>query len=297
MTNTVSNLQRNRSPRARGFTVIELGVVLIIIVLLVSIVATAVRVAFLGARTAGEQAMFKSLRVGIEQFKQQNGFLPPLLNDLEGGSTGPLLVINGNKVPNAYQNSALSQFGSTPTKPRQVYSIYSLTYYLVGATDADVDGVDGPGYTAPLANGTFSKQGRTFPALFDPTANASRMARLQADPAVGTPIDASQFALPGTQAYQTFIVILDRWKFPVRYYRWEPTFYLQGRDTLPQGKNWGDIMNYNVPAFLGDPTTNADLRNARYAIVSGGPDGAIDDSATATPNSPLNKDNIVELGQ
>lgn len=294
---------------ARGFTVIELGVVLVIIVLLVSIVFAGLRIAFLNARVSGEQQVLTSIKLAIHEFEEKEGFLPPMLKeDLMVGPIGP-----STKAPVAWTKKELEQ-RDMPLKERDRYSVCSLAYYLVGATDAAIDGVDGPGFTQVRADGTFDVRGRKYEALFDANRDRPRLFR---------------DGVPGGLKYGTNITIVDRWhhvgdvywlpngippidrngnepdhpRHAIRYYRWEPTYYRPG-DSLPAGKSVGDVKSYNIPRFLGDADKQPALRLARYALVSAGPDSVIVQKARTapypdeedTPDSAHNKDNLVEFG-
>lgn len=271
-----------------GFTIIELSVVLAIIVLLISIVGFAARNAFLSARVAGERQACLALRLAVEQFKQQHGFLPPLLKDT--GGTNSSSPINSKDDPVAFSSAELAtldaNLANTSVSPlRDRYSVFSLTYYLAGATDAKIDGVDGPGYTEPRRDGTFSKRGKQFPALYDINKDRSRLSRTNIN-APGNPLD------PALQ--DKTIWIKDRWNNPIRYYRWLPTFYDKTTNPPPSGRQVGDIKDDNIPKFLGNSKDVAQLRTAEFAIVSAGPDGLINESAG--PGAAENKDNIVEVG-
>lgn len=185
--------------RKPAFTLIELLVSIAIVALLISLIVIGFNRVLGTARGAGEKQAAASIKLGVEQFKQEFGFLPPLvLHDEEarvsGSAVKPITsagVINtfGGTVSSSLyspSNTAAYPDGNTFLKgfwgrkpmsadsrlnatsplvgrylPDRRFSEYSLAYYLVGALPAAVDGVDGPGMVAPSENGTFSRVGST----------------------------------------------------------------------------------------------------------------------------------------
>jgi prepilin-type N-terminal cleavage/methylation domain-containing protein len=262
--------------RARAFTLIETMIVVSIIAILMAIFLIAIRKGVMSARISAERQLCASLVMACNHFDQQFGFLPPLIDDMAApAGSGPVQndprSANGGKVPLVKHDDFLAS--DPASNPGIRYSDYSLAYYIVGACDRDVDGVDGPGFTEPKPDGTFSKRGKTYESMFDVTKDRGRMERDPADPS-------------------HMMVIHDRWWTPadptphrIRYYRWLPAFYDQN-NAAPPGSQMGQVRLYNVPPELGDPTTNPELRQARFAVVSAGPDGIF-----GTP------DDIVELGK
>ena len=88
--------------RARGFTLVELLVVMGIIVLLVGLLMPAVNAAIAAARTAGTRNILSNLSAGLESFRGDWGIYPPSDNQHDGG------------VRN--------------------YGYYAIAYYLMGPT-------------------------------------------------------------------------------------------------------------------------------------------------------------------
>jgi len=88
--------------RARGFTLVELLVVMGIIVLLVGLLMPAVNAAIAAARTAGTRNIISNLTAGLESFRGDWGIYPPSDNQHDGG------------VRN--------------------YGYYAIAYYLMGPT-------------------------------------------------------------------------------------------------------------------------------------------------------------------
>jgi prepilin-type N-terminal cleavage/methylation domain-containing protein len=182
-----------------AFTLIELLVSIAIVALLIGLIVVGFNRVLGAARGAGEKQAAASIKLGVEQFKQEFGFLPPLvLHDEE-------TLVSGTKVKPIASNGAINTFGGTVSssfynpsdtssfpsgntflkgfwtnKPMtsdgrlnatspingvyvadRRFSEHSLAYYLVGALPAAVDGIDGPGMLPPNPDGSFSKPGPT----------------------------------------------------------------------------------------------------------------------------------------
>lgn len=251
---------RNASRCRRGFTLVEAALVVIIIAVLAAILLVAVRAAMLDARRKGEQQLLTSLQLQIAHFKETFGFVPPLVRDeAPGPITGQDEVLV--RSPAELRDATLDRF-----------SVYTLPYFLLGALPKDVDGIDGFGYTKPLAPlerspgqwvSPFSKRGSKYEALADVTRDRNRIQRSG---------DAD-------------VRLLDRWNRPIRFYRWENTFFTSG---ARQGEvdRWGIPRDLWPRDIFNGPGNDADkaaataarlpqLRSASYALVSLGPDGVI----------------------
>ncbi|GJM18484.1 MAG: hypothetical protein DHS20C14_06970 [Phycisphaeraceae bacterium] len=186
------------------------------------------------------------------------------------------------------------------------YSKFALPIYLSGVLDRAYDGIDGPGLTKPLRDGTFAGvtgEGSREPidAYIDPTVDFIQIAQAYIDPfeaaehqGGGTPTGQRQFARP----------FVDRYGRAFRYYRWEP-----GRSTVvAEDLGSGDAsvgatrnaIDTNIPFVVSDMLAfgqhwsgsgislpagitareqvdtsggDAELKRARWAIVGAGPDG------------------------
>lgn len=295
--------------RAAGFTIVELLVSIIIIFLLVTLLVVAVNRAKSAAGTAAERQTVSAMKTGVEYFQNEFGFLPPLVKD--NNSTkypkGPILPqgplgLNGNPVVYRTSNKddliylrgdEVDDDGSNDYR----FSEYSIPYYLIGVLGAapdgePIDGVVGPGFKTPERDGSFEKSGREFQPFFDPPGRAQGVVEVNAE--------EGRFELRGSKG------------FAYRYYRWEP-----GRAT---GENVGQVIDtpedYNVPAIVGDAGEDPELRGARFAIVSAGPNGVLGDdtegmgdpetfwqqmlgraASTAQLLRKAREDNVVEVGR
>ncbi|MCA9275308.1 MAG: prepilin-type N-terminal cleavage/methylation domain-containing protein [Phycisphaerales bacterium] len=335
-----------------AFTLIELLVVITLIIVLLALVLSGLnRATKSGRRTASQQSA-SALAKAVDQFKQEFGFLPPLVHDGEPLSNGddkyrpdplpsfdpsispsekdgPFIQVNGSfytynllvvwnegldfnffrrrtgsgsdaiDLPNG---SGWSDDGAWDDRR---YSKYSLAYYLAGVLGKETDGVRGPGMARPIIDGSFLGIG--YPGgireKYDPFMDVSRRgATIRPDY-----VDANEVAEHGGSVdptdppdYQSMIsmfedyqrgslfAFVDGFGNAYRYYRWEPGRYENGRLVVE------NELDLNIPAVLIDPVEfekvqndpqnlsdpevkfigeNSRLRDARYAIVSAGPDG------------------------
>lgn len=279
----------------RGFTIIEATITIVIIAMLAGVLLLAARKAISTTRIEGERRVVASMKMAVEQFKNDFGFLPPLIDDHidnDGNPSGN--VLDGNDRPDVRDDVFLSsEAPSDPSDPR--YSIYSLQWFLMGAlnqTDANgpLDGGAGPKFTKPQRDGTFSRKGKLHDPLYDPSRAGTR----------------NIFGrYPATSPEEARISLTDRWGQPIRYYRWKSQFGAGG-----------NVSQFLVPRSVGDPANNPALRDAQFAIVSLGPDQRTDtDTSTRVDRRPLPtsgnvtpavdntaadpsvNDNIVEVGR
>lgn len=293
---------RSTQPVRRAFTLIEVLLVVVILTVLAALLFVAIGAAVRTVRRSAEQQYVRSLATAVEQYKQSAGVVPPLVADGPGDTDGPLVFSPAAGQParprlkgeNNGDLSSVPRFlryetNTTPGTPAR-YSEYTLGIYILGVLGKKYDGMDGPGFTKPDTDGVFSRAGSVTQPLFDVSRNTDRVRRLAV---VGGEDD---------QAART--VLVDRWNNPIRYYCWLPTYHKTGagiasvyNTPVPPANNAvqaKEIRSYNVPPGVGNPLTSPELRSARAAIVSAGPDGLINDT---DPNASENQDNIVEVVQ
>jgi type II secretory pathway pseudopilin PulG len=319
----------SRRRLAPGFNLFEVTLVAVIIALLAALTFIAANRALNdpkgGVRFEAERLVLRALKLGIDEFRNKMGGLPPLVDDQtpienvvetsavpppparlqvrvrRGTATEPSELAPGRYL--RYENTPFaSSGGGDPSNPNgngARFSVLTLGLFVLGAGDARLDGINGPGMTQvdPI-RGWFTKTGPSLTLLFD-TASVRERVR-----------PAGTINPGNTEVYH----VLDRWNRPIRYYRWEPTFHVVsasgGASCLFEGyrpdgtigsapanisERAGEIRSYNVPACVGNPWVESELRAARFALISPGPDGQIDERAG--PDEGVNRDNIVEVGQ
>ncbi|MFI4881739.1 MAG: type II secretion system protein [Phycisphaerales bacterium JB064] len=253
---------RMRASARAGFTIIELGVSILVIAVLIGLLLVGLNKLSRTAQGGAERANVIAMRIAVESFKNDFGFAPPLVKDglvYRGGGTAasPLGTVLGRDAALVYRTddpTGMDQLflQGESGNPDLRFSLYSLPYYLIGVLDADYDGKDGPGYREPARNGTFRQAGgRLTDPKFDVSENSDRLVEID--------------------AMEGRFELRDRNGVAYRYYRWLP-------DDSAAGKTVSDLRN--VPALLGDPADDITLRDAEYAIVAAGPNRVFGDLAT-----------------
>lgn len=327
------------STARRGFSLIELLVVFVITLVLLGLVLSGLnRATKAGRRTATEQSV-SSLAKAVDQFRQEFGFLPPLVHDGDPISAGdaefrPLEIDGFSRQPDGpiveqegvyeYQtlvvwNEGLdAEFfrGRNTGGPYATgwsadrawndrrYSKYALAYYLTGVLDKTVDGVNGPGMTRPIIDGTFLGIGypvgtvrEKYEPFMDTERRGARIINGYVEPKEIAEHAGGAGPAPSPEdvrnSYETFqqpllFAFVDGFGNAIRYYRWEPG-RLVGLQRVINSE-----LDLNIPPVLIDPVIyeevqndpmildtddksligdDARLREARYAVVSAGPDG------------------------
>lgn len=174
------------------------------------------------------------------------------------------------------------------------YSKFSLPYYLGGIGGKRLDGVNGPGSARPQSNGLFvgvgypvgSTRDRYDPVV-DPDATSLKQTIGYFEAAEYPEHDGTAPAMP--MPPDSHAAFVDPWGRAIRYYRWETGRLVDDRRLVVES-----TLDLNIPPVLLDPIVyaegqndpanveddnidltsgNTELRGARYAIVSAGPDG------------------------
>lgn len=313
---TITHLVR-RSAARPAFTLLEALIVIIIIALLSGLVLVGVRRAVEVGRREAERQILVAFKQGITNFENEFRFLPPLVSDnissypeapagypvIPGIPAGPVapnasyanslqpVVIGGLTDPATRRahDAFLQGFESTsdtaaPLQADYRFSVHSLPYYLMGmlnvpgAGGKPADGADGPRFTAPRVDGSFTGRGKAYEAYYDPGDQVKRLAG----------------------ANSASVRFNDRWGSAIRYYRWETR---PGSAAAQLGTPESRTRTM-VPRAAGDPRTDTKLRGARYALVIVGPDRVTDmgppvmvgdDAAASITYSPNVKDDLVEV--
>ncbi len=324
-----------------GFTLIELLVVVAVILVLAGILLAGLTRSVGTARRTSAERSIDALVLGVNQFKADFGFLPPLVHDgasISGGSNnlrpepapgesrvdGPVLrrsppglrafdqlVVWADSDPiyldfirrrDSLNGDAirLPQGGSWDIANAwddRRYSKFALPYYLSGVGGAELDAVAGPGMSRPLSSGLF--EGIYFRAArvgtvrdrYDPVIEADRASLRLVIGYLGREDYLEHgVAVPAiADVPDSHVAFADPWGRAFRYYRWEAGRRLgNGRLVIET------TLDLNIPPVLVNPEVyaavqnqdgsanardidltsgNAELRAARFAVVSAGPDG------------------------
>lgn len=268
----------------RGFTLIEILVAILVIFALMGLLIGGIHHALRTAKSTSDLAAVKAIQQGVSQFGQTMSFVPPLVKDgvfVTNGGLGPLNAARTNPVVYSFAATPLTNpdatvllsnvavFSQMPgpaggvgtTDPR--FSIYSLAYYVMGALERPIDGVDGPGFRMVRRDGSFEKSGRQLGPFFDPRRAAAVFEE--------SPTGFGR------------IQLRDSHDVAFRYYRWLPNSALANPPANPQNQ---PFFGLNIPELVGDPSQTPELRNAQYAIVGAGPNGVFGDEDLLPANHP-----------
>lgn len=261
LTRTTRTASHQGSAARSGFTIVELGVSILVIAILIGLLLVGLNRLSRTAQSGAERANVNALKIAIESFKNDFGFAPPLVKDgltYPGGTptTSPLVSMSGSNFVDVYRTDVATDVeflqGDVSGMEDMRFSVYSLSYYLIGVLDADYDGNDGVGFREPSRDGTFRKAGgRLTDPLFDAAGDSERLVEVDAE--------EGRFELR------------DRNGVPYRYYRWLPI-------DSSAASNVTDLRR--VPSLVGDPAENIELRDAEYAIVAAGPNRVFGDLST-----------------
>jgi type II secretory pathway pseudopilin PulG len=260
---------------AGAFTLIEMLFVIAVIFLLITLLLVGFRHARAVARRTADRAMLTALKQGADHFNQEVGFLPPLVKDYDwpySPSGRPVVTVGGRNrvnvfnVGNTQPGGDLEALRTRPaaSQPDLRFSLYTVPYYLLGvcempldpgnSTGPPIDGIAGPGMRTPMRDGRFEQSGREFAPFFDTSRNARAV--VTADPLYGR------------------VELRDSHGVAVRYYRWEhgkPVANANGTPG-PVGSVVG-VDDLNIPFFMGDPSSDTSIRDAKYALMAAGPNG------------------------
>lgn len=278
----------------------ELLVTVIVIGALMGLLIVGLTKAAQYARKAAQTQTLSALSQATVQFKNEFGFLPPLVFDgVDMGrnsgnvqqesfsNAGPVYTDNlGRSLINVYQlgNDEARAFlrgrdigAYDDSDPR--YSKFSLPFYLGGVLDADVDGVDGPGMSKPLASGAWAGVGDALGGgnkTYEPVLEMDKDSMRIAIGYVNTDEIVEHGGSNPGELQSNRLALVDAKGIAFRYYRWL-------HDANPT-----NTLELNIPGVLLDPVLhsqaygdpaidvtdgNAKLRSATWAIVSAGQNG------------------------
>lgn len=315
MTHTIRTTRNSRC-----FTIAELLVTILIIFVVMGVALVSYQAATRNARSVADRALVNGLKISVQDFSREFGFVPPLVKDTGGEMDTSIVVVDSLPIPAVYSPVIPADMeilrGEDDEFPR--YSNYSLPYYLIGALDAPVDGVDGPGFVEVRRAGNFAPvvAPDTVPGRTGAPVEIARRGPKRYEPLFDTDKGAVELFIdtenritlsggsPGTLsrtriAYRT--ELRDRAGVAIRYYRWyaddiDPASVSGGISSYTDSavdfeeQVTGLIAYLNVPRLVleayGNPLSSEfeipqDLRGASYAIVAAGPNKLFGDADEA----------------
>lgn len=153
---------RQYSPR-RGFTITEMLVTVGVIVVLAGILITALSSASRTAQKAKTDYLMQSIKSGIERFRADHGYIPPVLGNNGTPASSPGFGRDLLELPQEVEAGG-GNFGTAAAEYNGWYSYTSLPEYLLGYGDRRFDGY---GYvTPPILPPDDSEPGfREYPGL------------------------------------------------------------------------------------------------------------------------------------
>lgn len=129
--------------RARAFTVIELLISIAVIAVLIGILVLGVRAAHRQVGSLMDSSGADQVFAGVKQFKQEVGFLPPLVKELESGTTYENAIVRAPLTAITWTNIVFAQPPSPPDPPRNAIAVYTR------GADAEFFKATGPKYLGP----------------------------------------------------------------------------------------------------------------------------------------------------
>jgi type II secretory pathway pseudopilin PulG len=331
---------------------VELLVSILIIGALMGLLIVGLRQATRVARGGAESQNVSSMKIAAAHFGSEFGFAPPLVRDqcptgalqawtekiAAGQETDRRKIavydvgdpINGDTYRKFLQRETAPAFPARwgavdpalklPRWWDPRYSEGSLAIYLTGGCPDEllqgssrkvpIDLVGGPGFLQPNLDGTFASR-KVRNALLSTAADTRRRQSKSFQPFFSAGTRSASLTVNAQDPAQ--VRILDRNGKAYRYYFWLPDDAQQ--TGIPEADRLYEFLN--TPWLLGDPNERTDLRDAEFAIVAAGPDGAFGDepiedlgrqigvSVTAFSTSPEQlkarqqaaADNIVAVGR
>ncbi len=294
---------RERLRRHRGFTLVEVLIVIGIIIVLVTILIVALASATTRAGAARTTTLLQSLEQSTSRFREDHGVLPQILDD-------------GRNV---------RMYGPNPQRPYPLagdfaglqdwWSITSSAEYLIGYGGPGQDGADGLGIRGPGREGAWGAT-RVAGLLADRNPITTGKVyppyvQLEDEELLGSVDAGGNIFLPGEGGYDPLDpkVILDYWGRPIRFYLDHPDRSMDLGDVIvlrPFEMASGSESTSPFADARADNYTSAALKSGKFAYFSAGPDGELnpeiryddpDDPQNTLNTDFANQDNLVEVGQ
>jgi prepilin-type N-terminal cleavage/methylation domain-containing protein len=268
----------------RGFTLVELLVVISIIVLLVGITIVVATNAMRSAESSATRFLMHSISDGLEQFHTDFGYYPPLLRD-DFNRSMPM-----RDVLEVQPDSGML------LREYRFFSMTSLPVYLVGvgrldpadvAEDSDPDrhdGIAGPGIRDPGADHSWGgaldrtknkpkKTGRIYGPYVD-LGDGDAMRPISITALGDKLLDSSPRGPDSAGNDELDLglpIIVDSWGEPIRYYR--PGWRLRDPISKEFTLEYTPLELLKIEAIQGEfkPSLDPAITNSEYFLLSGGP--------------------------
>jgi type II secretion system protein G len=139
--------------KRRGFTLVELLVVVIIIAILAAIAIPKFTNASLRSKESSLRGELKMLRDGVELFKNDTGGYPLVNTDLSKTNTAPTMVynpvtsVNMSTVANTWKGPYVSNVDNDPISNTAFVYTYTTGTFTASASDPE-PALDGSNYTS-----------------------------------------------------------------------------------------------------------------------------------------------------
>lgn len=261
----------------RGFTIIELLIVIGIIGLLASIFMVAASGILGGAKRAAADRQLQTIVQALQQFEADLGTLPPLLTPADIGDS----TVTDPEAEPVAQNVA------NRLREARYKSEYSLAIYLLGAGDIDGSEPDGEKIGANDAN----DDGQAGPGIRNPgldkswggAFNRSVQRKDQTATKIGTVygpyLDMGSLGDSLRLDPETgLFFILDPWDQPIRYYKGWPTrkkvndTRVPSVDRVPIELRSPAALEYIITDTNGTPDLGLEreVLNSKFMLLSAG---------------------------
>ena len=138
---------------ARGFTITEMLVTVGVIVVLAGILVLSLSSAARAAQSGKTDFLMQSIKTGVERFRADHGYLPPVLG------------VNGTGEGQVGYGRDLLPLPGTPGEMNGWYSMTSLPEFLLGYGDRRMDGYGYVDISSPIPPDQSEPGFREFPSI------------------------------------------------------------------------------------------------------------------------------------
>ncbi len=306
--NQITDMQASGARGRRGFTIMEVLVVVGILALLLGLAVATFQGVIGGARTTKTEYILSTIGQSVELFYNDFNYYPPLLEDNWRSPDERLTSLTARVTGQGATENPLTR--------ARYHSIFTLPIYLTGqgdingdmiltynpdAADADPsdakkrnldDGNDGPGLRDPgpdkvwgaarrriTANVRPPTSGRVYGPYIDMESDTVvRRARIDPFSEEGSDFPPS-FEDAELMEREGLFVFQDPWGKPIRYYRNWPTTVTGTTDEPSLNRIPIELVKPQALLISDepDPSSDPELMRAPYALLSAGEDGFFGD--------------------